>query len=49
MEHYHFERSHQGLKNDLIERVLNANRLDGPIQCKERLGGMLRYYYRDVA
>ena len=24
-------------------------RNQGEIQCKERLGGMLRYYYRDAA
>jgi transposase InsO family protein len=48
-EHYHIERNHQGLDNKLIEdqRVLvNLNR---DIECHERLGGILNYYYRKAA
>ncbi|MDP6558193.1 MAG: hypothetical protein QGG71_26245 [Pirellulaceae bacterium] len=26
----------------------NVGRIDGEIQCRERLRGMLRYYYRDA-
>jgi len=26
-----------------------GNSIDGPIQCRERLGGMLNFYYREAA
>ena len=44
----HHERNHQGLGNRLIieERSGTAN---GPIQIRQRLGGMLNYYYRQAA
>jgi transposase InsO family protein len=49
VEHYHEERNHQGLGNDLIDpRSLAAN-TDGSIECRERLGGLLRYYHREAA
>src|SRR5690606_4077243 len=47
--HYHTERHHQGLAGRLIEPDSTANRRDGPITCRERLGGLLRYYYREAA
>jgi putative transposase len=43
--HYHEERNHQGLGNDLIgpgPRAFGGTR----IRCRDRLGGLLRYYYR---
>ena len=46
-EHYHFERNHQGLGNELIER--QAGEAHGRVECRERLGGVLRYYYRRAA
>ena len=49
-EHYHQERNHQGLENKIIEPDFG---LDGegalPVQCRKRLGGLLRYYYRNAA
>jgi len=44
--HYHLERNHQGLGNRLItpEACLSVHR--GPIQRRQRLGGMLNYYHR---
>ena len=43
--HYHRERNHQGLGNGLI--APGSCRLVGPqIRCRERLGGLLRYYHR---
>ena len=45
----HAERHHQGLDNRLIEPDETAARSDGPIACRERIGGMLRYYYRQAA
>jgi hypothetical protein len=47
--HYHYERNHQGLENQIIDPDENVGQMIGEIQCRERLGGMLRYYYRDAA
>src|SRR5262245_35883030 len=42
--HYHQERNHQGVVNDLIAPI---PRVSGHrIRCHERLGGLLRYYYQ---
>jgi putative transposase len=43
--HYHGERNHQGLGNDLIAPVPRAVR-GARIDCRDRLGGLLRYYYQ---
>jgi transposase InsO family protein len=48
-EHYHFERNHQGLNNELIEKPRGEPKLDGAVACHERLGGVLKYYYRRAA
>ena len=47
--HYHLERNHQGLDNELICSAQETLPSDGGIRCRERLGGTLRYYYRDAA
>jgi len=47
--HYHRERHHQGLGGKLIVADENAGRQEGHVECRERLGGLLRYYYRDAA
>ena len=45
--HYHQERNHQGLENKLIEpEALNE---EGSVRRRQRLGGMLNYYYREAA
>ena len=49
LDHYHGERNHQGLDNKLIDPGEEVGRTEGDIQCRERLGGMLRYYYRKAA
>jgi len=49
VEHFHAERSHQGVGNRLIEPGEEAGRATGPVVCRERLGGLLRYYYREAA
>ena len=49
VEHYHIERNHQGLENRLIDPGDEVGNLTGKIQCRERLGGLLKYYYRDAA
>jgi hypothetical protein len=48
-EHYHFERNHQGLSNELIEKLSDEPNTDGAVECQERLGGVLNYYYRRAA
>jgi transposase InsO family protein len=45
---YHQERNHQGLDGQLIVPPANLNR-PGPIVCRERLGGLLRFYGREAA
>ena len=47
--HYHAERNHQGLGNRLIIPLPSTGDTTGSIKRTERLGGMLRYYYRDAA
>ena len=49
VEHYHLERNHQGLGNELIEAPPANSNGGRTIRCRERLGGTLRYYYRDAA
>ena len=49
VEHYHQERNHQGLENKLIDGEEGVGQIVGCIGCRERLGGMLKYYYRDAA
>jgi len=49
LAHYHAERNHQSLDNRLIEPDEEVGRTTGEIACRERLGGMLRYYYRKAA
>jgi transposase InsO family protein len=47
--HHHAERNHQGLGNMIIEPGDEVGRSHGEIACRERLGGLLRYYYRRAA
>ena len=50
VEHYHHERHHQGKGNvRLFPAVSQAPDCEGPIQCRERLGGLLKYYVREAA
>ena len=49
LEHYHGERNHQSLNNELIDPDDNVGRIAGKIQCRDRLGGLLNYYYPDAA
>jgi putative transposase len=44
VEHYHAERNHQGKGNVLLFPCDTHVRRDGPVQCRERLGGLLRLY-----
>ncbi len=51
LAHYHEERNHQGKDNLLLfpSTDHDPTRTDGEIKCRERLGGMLKYYYREAA
>jgi len=46
--HYNRERPHQSVGNGLLEPTTAANG-SGPIQCRERVGGLLRFYHREAA
>ena len=47
--HYHGERNHQGLGNRLISPDESHAVSRGRLRRRERLGGMLNYYYRQAA
>ena len=49
LAHYHRERNHQGLDNRLLFPGPTATDLAAPIKRRQRLGGMLNYYYRQAA
>jgi putative transposase len=49
LTYFHSERNHQGLDNRLIEPSEEVGKPTGKIQCRERLGGLLQYYYRRAA
>ena len=49
VEHYHGERPHQRLDNKLIDSTARVANDDGEVQCRERLGGLLKYYHREAA
>ena len=50
VEHYHHERNHQGKDNVLLfPPPRPAGKEDGPMQCRERLGGLLKYYEHKAA
>lgn len=49
--HYHEERNHQGKGNTLLfpSQARPVGSDQGSVQCQERLGGLLKYYYRRAA
>jgi hypothetical protein len=47
--HYHAERNHQGLDNQLIAPASDSGSHSGQVRRRARLGGLLSYYYRDAA
>jgi len=49
VEHYHWERNHQGRNNQLLERATPPVRVKADIRRRERLGGLLNFYYRVAA
>src|SRR5438874_5899160 len=50
MAHFHHERHHQGKGNVLLFPAVSQDQeCEGPMQCRERLGGLLKYYAREAA
>jgi putative transposase len=49
LAHYHAERNHQGLANQLITPNIDLRSRIGQVRRRQRLGGLLRYDYRDAA
>ena len=49
VEHFHTERNHQGKGNILLFPRDTGSHRAGPLQCRERLGGLLRYYHQEAA
>jgi len=47
--HYHAERNHQGLANQLISPEAGHLANTGDVQRRQCLGGLLNYYYRAAA
>src|SRR5262247_4104167 len=48
VDHYHEERPHQGLGNELIAPQAKGIGT-GALKCRERLGGALKFCYREAA
>ena len=48
VDHYHAERPHQGIGNELIVPTATAVGT-GPVKRRGRLGGVLNFYYREAA
>jgi transposase InsO family protein len=47
--HFHTERNHQGLGNRLIAPGAEVGSRTGVVACRQRLGGLLNYYFRQAA
>ena len=51
LTHYHAERNHQGKGNVLLfpDSTKPINRPNASVNCRERLGGLLKYYHQEAA
>ena len=50
MSDFHGERNHQGKENVILfPSVESSPPREGSIVCRDRLGGLLKYYYREAA
>ena len=49
LKYYHRERNHQELAGRLIESGAEIGSFGGKVCRRQRLGGMLNYYYRNAA
>jgi len=48
LDHFHRERNHQG-RDNLLLFPQEESQPSGPVRCRERLGGLLKFYYRTAA
>jgi hypothetical protein len=49
LTHCHAEHNHQGLAIRILVPGEEVQRTVGEVPCRERIGGLLRYYYREAA
>ena len=49
IEHFHHEKDHQGRDNQLLQRPPPPVNPDADVERRERLGGLLSFYYREAA
>jgi hypothetical protein len=49
MQHSHGERNHQGRENRLLRPLAADRDVNASVKRRERLGGMLSYYYQRAA
>jgi putative transposase len=49
MLHYPHESNYQGFGNKIIRPEFGEFPREGDIRCRQRLGGLFRYYYRKAA
>ena len=49
--HYHEERNHQGKENLILfpKQTEARRKKEGVVRCRERPGGLLKYYEREAA
>jgi putative transposase len=47
--HYHAERNHQGKSHILLFPQVTETLCEKAVECRQRLGGLLRYYHREAA
>jgi hypothetical protein len=47
--HYLTERNHQGLANRIINPEPSCGKMTGPVERRQRLGGLWNYYHRAAA
>ena len=48
-EYYNKERPHQGMGNRRLTEPEEPPPREGPVLCRERLGGLLKSYFRQAA
>ena len=48
VSHFHEERNHQGKDNVILFPSEETTKQDAAIRCRERLGGLLKYYHREA-
>jgi putative transposase len=49
VDHFHAERNHREKGNVLLFPRDTHRYREGPVRCRQRLGGLLRYYHQEVA